>query len=193
MKKALFLLLISIISHTQLSAQWGVKVGVGTSDIVNQKYSSPIFSWDITGTYDVPLSSKWILQPGLGISSFGFKFDDDKDYLRGGHIKMVGLYAPINFSFRPSIGDKMKMLLDMGWFFRYAFTGNKTYRYYHEPTIDKSPFDAYRRFDTGITLGIGVAYQQLYTTVSYQQSFVYTDKANSYLGQRIMLNLGYNF
>lgn len=191
MKKIIPILLLFFCSLNAYS-QWGIKAGLNYSTITGGSLYDYRFSGHIGGTYDLKLSEKWYFQPELLFTSIGSDLKDDGLVLKGGHVDIYALELPLNFSFRPVIGNDLKLLLDFGLYARLGLFGNKTYKYYESPKVDDSPFDAYNRFDTGINLGVGIQKSHYYGIIAFQRGISHAEKGGGY-HQVFKFSIGYKF
>lgn len=149
-------------------------------------------SGHVGGTYDYKLSEKWYFQPELLFTSTGFNLKENL-VLKGGQLRIYAIELPLIFSFRPSIGTEKKLLLDFGLYTRYGLFGKKKYDYFDFPSINKSPFDAYNRFETGLNLGLGYQKSKYYGILVFQRGLSKAEKNNEVYHQVIKFSLGYKF
>lgn len=189
--KIIIPILLFFLCSFNLYSQWGVKGGVNYTKITGSSLQKYKLFGHIGGTYDVKLSDKWYFQPELLFTSVGCDLKDDRTILRGGHINIYALELPLNLSFRPTIAEKMNLLLDFGLYARYGLFGNKTYKYHDSSKIDNSPFDAFNRFDTGVNLGVGLQRNQYYGILSFQRGLSRATKGDSEYHQVFKLSFGY--
>ncbi|MDR0834134.1 MAG: PorT family protein [Candidatus Symbiothrix sp.] len=175
-------------------AQWGIKGGLNYSDIAKHPNVSYRLGGYIGVTYDKPLSSKWYFQPGLLFTSYGTNIEGIPGFFKpGSHVAIYGVEAPFNFSFRPKIGENMKLVTDAGLYARYGLFGEKKYVYTDGETIQGSPFDAYNRFDLGINFGLGIQKGIYSVSASYLAGIANAEKGISTSHQMFRLSIGYQF
>lgn len=192
MKKTVLLMVILLVSlHSH--AQWGIKGGLNYSTMTGYTQSKYMLFGHIGGTYETKLSEKWYIQPELLFSAVGCNLKDDGVVLKDGHINIYALELPVNLSFRPYLTEHTKLVFDVGLYARYGLFGNKTYKYYNDPKVDKSPFDSYNRFDTGFNLGIGIQKHQVYSIFGFQRGLSHAEKGVDSYHQVFRLSVGYKF
>lgn len=191
--RGLFLLILST-CYLSVFSQWGIKGGTGITSLSSMSVSKYKAMGHVGATYDFKLSEKWYIQPELTFSTNGTDLKSDGLYLKKGHINTYALELPVALSFRPNISNDINLIFDCGWFIRYAMFGNKKYVYYEHETVSGNPFDAYKRFDTGFTIGAGLAIRQYYGIVSFLGGVTSIDKQNNDVYNRAFrLGLGYRF
>ncbi|MDR1524046.1 MAG: PorT family protein [Tannerella sp.] len=178
--KILILLSVFLLYPVSVFAQWGVKGGVDFSTF----FYSPSVSlgkyqtgFNIGAIYDIKLSKKMYFQPGLLFVTNGIVYEPN--LLREKvNVNMYAIEVPLVMSFRPNIGDKMKLITDFGFYTRYGLLGKTKYDYTisggDSYVIDS--FDDYSRFDMGLNLGIGVSYLNYALVGTCQLGFTDVEK-----------------
>jgi len=191
--KSNFLLITGLLLlNFSINAQVGLKAGVDLSSVTTSNSKNEV-GFHLGAIYDLKMSNKFYFQPGLLFASNGFAFEAN-EVLKKANISMYSLELPLVFSFRPKVTDKSKLLLDFGLYARYGLFGKKKYEYHYSESINKSPFDAYNRFDTGINLGIGYSYEKITLSAAYQIGLTDAEKEISNMHhKKIRISLGYNF
>lgn len=195
------LITLLLILTTPLYSQWGIKGGLNGDWLKTPIGSTgggsynPRLGFHLGGTYDLFLSNKLYLQPGLLFTTSGSNIETDYDpSINGkGFIETYALEAPLKLSFRPPIGKQNHFVLDIGLYAKYGLFGSYHMTYQSEETIKESPFDYYNRFDAGFNIGAGFLFNHIYTGLMYQQGFAGAKKDGSYPYTSFRLSVGYNF
>lgn len=186
-------LLLVLFCSLKAYSQWGVKGGLNYSNMTGSHIQKYVYGGHVGGAYDMKLSDKWYFSPELLFTSIGCRLQSDGSILKGGHVNIYALELPVNFSFRPTIVNNTKLLLDLGLYVRCGLFGNKKYRYHSDPEVSGNPFDAYNRFDTGLNLGLGVQKNRYFGILSFQRGLSYADNGESGYHQGFRLSIGYKF
>ncbi len=192
MKKISLLTITLILFSFHSYSQWGIKAGINGSTLSGSVDPSYLISGHLGVTYDVHLSGNWHFQPEFLFTTVGERIKDDGIAMKDSYVKIYAMEAPLNLSYRPTIGNNTKLLFDLGLYMRLGLFGDRVYKYYNSPTIDNSPFDGYNRFDTGLNLGLGLEKKQYYGLISLQRGLSYGDKNDNY-HVVYRLSLGYRF
>lgn len=194
MKKLVLILILFPLSNP-LFSQWGIKGGVSSTDLAGPYYTTEsVISLNFGGTYDYQLSDNWYFQPSLLFNTVGFDIGDDNFVIKNGQVRIHALEIPLNLSFRPKILNQAKLLTDFGLYGRYGLFGDLIYEYHSDtPKSDRSPFDAYNRFDMGFNLGIGLQLQQYYGMLSFHRGLSNAEKDIRYYHKVFRINIGYFF
>lgn len=192
--KSLILSGVFLLYPVSVFAQWGLKGGVDFSTIFYSRSSStekyqPGFN--IGAIYDVKVSRKMYFQPGLLFVTNGY---DNEPYglLKKGKINIYAIEVPWVMSFRPRMGDHMKLITDFGLYTRYGLFGKIKYDYTSGESTVYESFDDHMRFDMGLNLGIGVSYLDYALVGTYQLGL--TDIQKNLIGvkhQKIRISLIY--
>lgn len=193
MNKVVLILAITIVSAMPVFSQFGIKGGASLSRIANQSSAKDRFGGHLGVTYSKQLSEKFYFQPELLLTSYGTDIGDIVSVVKKGYIDLWGIEAPLNMSFRPSIRDNMKLVVDAGVYLRYGLWGKRYYEYYDNPTIDGAAFDVYNRFDFGLNMGLGIQKGVYFGGISFQLGLSDAEKDTRYKHQTIRLSLGYLF
>lgn len=191
--KKIIPIVILIFYSFNLYSQVGIKGGINYSTITSHSLSKYKFSGHIGGTYDIKFSERWYVQSELLFTSIGCNLKEDGSVVKDGHINIYALEMPISISFRPEISNNLNLLVDLGMYLQYGLFGNKTYNYYNSPKIDKSPFDAYNRFNTGLNFGLGLQRKNYYGIFTFQRGVTHAEKDIDGSHQVIRFSLGYRF
>jgi hypothetical protein len=172
--QSLILLNIFSLCSSSIFAQWGVKGGIDFSSVTlsSGKYQT---GFNIGAIYDMKISKRMYFQPGLLFVTNGFSFEIN-EYVKKAKVNIYALEVPLAMSFRPGIGDNMKLITDFGLYARYGLFGKKKYEYSNNTSMNESPFDVYNRFDMGLNLGLGLSYHDFSLLGAYQLGFTESEK-----------------
>lgn len=190
--KYIFVLLVLMLFSFSTFSQWCGVAGFNMSTITGSKGYKYKPSVHVGLTYDFELSKKMYFQPGLLFSSTGAVLKENM-YFGGGHVKIYAIELPLVFSFRPTVGEGQKLLFDFGFYTRCGLWGNKTYDYYDLPRVDESPFNSFRRFESGLSFGLGIQKNRYSCLLGFQQGFTNAEKSEGFYHQLVKLSLGYRF
>ncbi|MDR0748955.1 MAG: outer membrane beta-barrel protein [Tannerellaceae bacterium] len=97
-------------------------------------------------------------------------------YQKKGETHMYAIEAPLIMSFRPRIGNKVKLITDFGLYTRYGLFGKARFDFISGNSYVDDSFDDYRRFDMGLNLGIGVSYLNYALVGTCQLGFTDAEK-----------------
>lgn len=193
MKCKISLLIIICFSTINSFAQWNAKGGIDFSTLSSFNGVKSQTGFHLGIVYDIPISKKMYFQPGLLLTTNGFKFDKTES-VKDANISMYALEVPLICSFRPRISNTMKLIADFGLYARYGLWGTKKYVFTDSSTTRTTPFDAYNRLDVGLNLGLGLSYKQLSLTGSYQIGFTNAEKEiANFKHQKYRMSVGYSF
>ncbi|MBQ8502522.1 MAG: PorT family protein [Bacteroides sp.] len=177
MRKLFTTFVAALLCVASLSAQnfWnndnymGVRLGLNMSSVggVNQD-KSMLAGLNVGVVYGISLNSDMPIyfEPGLFISSKGVKYDASHD---AEEIKSRLTYLEIPFVFKykwDELGNDISIQPFLGGFASIGLCG-KTKDFEAREKYNSFNSNAYRRFDAGLRLGCGVAYQNLYLDLSY--------------------------
>lgn len=191
--RKLSIILICSVFTTCLFAQWEVKGGIDFSTIPSYPDAKTQPGFHIGATYDVPLSSKFYFQPGLLFTTNGFNIGKLL-LVKKARISMYALELPLLFSFRPKIGENIKLITHFGLYGRYGLFGRQKYEYIDNTSEKESSFGPYNRGEIGLDLGIGFSYKRVSLLGSFQRSFTHAEKdINGSRHQKWRIGLGYGF
>jgi hypothetical protein len=194
--KTLILLSAFLLYSFPVFAQWGVKGGVdfsttfSSASVSSGKYQT---GFNIGAIYDIKVSKKMYFQPGLLFVTNGFDYNP-YGLLEKAKVNMYSAEVPLVMSFRPRIGDNMKLITDFGFYTRYGLFGKMKNDFITGNSYVHKSFDYYERFDMGLNLGIGVSYLDYALVGTYQLGF--TDAEKDVIGikhQKIRISLIYYF
>ena len=195
MKRKIAALFLILASATPMYSQWGIKGGLNGDWVKPYNDSNPRLGFHLGATYDLLLSDKLYLQPGLLFTTSGENRETafDPNIKSGkGFTEIYALEAPLKLSFRPPVGKQTNLILDLGLYARYGLFGSDHMTYSSEETIKKSPFETYNRPDAGFNLGAGFNFNRIYTGLMYQQGFSNARKSGSSQHTSFRLSIGYS-
>lgn len=191
--RKLFTLLICIVFTTNIFAQWGIKGGIDLSTLTLYREAKSQVGFHLGAIYDIPMSSKFYFQPGLLFTSNGFDFKKNI-LVKKANISMYAIEVPLLFSFRPRIGNKIKIITNFGLYARYGLFGTKKYEFTDNTSKKESSYGPYNRFDLGIDLGIGLSYKKISFIGSYQSGLTNAEKEISkFQHRKYRISVGYSF
>lgn len=186
MKKVLFIVVFALTTQI-LSAQESVltvKAGLGLSSVVgSDSYGKSMFSYRIGATYDIAVSEKFSIIPGVEYIQAGYKPDSimyhseltekEENASYKGNLKLSYARLPILVAYKIHVSDNMKLSIKAGPYFAYGLFGSdvkitepydiinketgkiieKKKNIYEFGVFDK---DYYDRFDIGMVAGVSL-------------------------------------
>lgn len=130
-------------------------------------------SFNVGVLFDFPLGSRFSLQPGLLLTSKGFKeYGYDNSQPATLTCNATYLEVPLLLVCHLPLGDNAEWLVNLGPYFAYGIDGETTYettawgqKYSSKESIktfgnDINGFNLFNRFDCGISFGTGLAYKK---------------------------------
>ena len=185
MKKVLFIVVFALTTQILSAQESGltVKAGLGLSSVVgSDSYGKSMFSYRIGATYDIAVSEKFSIIPGVEYVQAGYKPDyimyyvkELKDYSKFSYEGKLNLSygrLPILAAYKIPVSEKLKLSIKAGPYFAYGLFGSdvevdykiKEYdedgnlvkeQKYHDKfgAFDK---DYYDRFDIGMVAGVSL-------------------------------------
>lgn len=191
-RKGLFLLICLTMTMTSF-AQWNVKGGMDFSSLAGSEEVRSEVGFHLGVAYDIPFSSKFYFQPGMLFVSNGFDFRPSL-IVKKASVSMYALEVPLNFSYRPQIGNNIKLITELGFYARCGLFGNKDYVFVDGEKQKESSYHAYNRCDAGVNLGIGLAYKKVSLICAYQHGFTKAEKDIDKLKHRkVRVSINYLF
>ena len=123
MKKLLAVVALALTTLT-MSAQEDykitVKAGVGLSSLVGSDADTKLsVAYKVGISYDLALSEKFLIIPGLELSAKGFKSD-----LVDGKVTMTYLQVPVFAAYKFSIDNDVKLAIKAGPYVSYGLFGS---------------------------------------------------------------------
>lgn len=174
MKKVLFIVVFALTNQILSAQESGltVKAGLGLSSVVgSDSYGKSMFSYRIGATYDIAVSEKFSIIPGVEYVQAGYKPDyimyyvkELKDYSKFSYEGKLNLSygrLPILAAYKIPVSEKLKLSIKAGPYFAYGLFGSNveinaidTKKKLDEFSVfDK---DHYDRFDMGMVAGVSL-------------------------------------
>ena len=174
MKKVLFIVVFALTTQILSAQESGltVKAGLGLSSVVgSDSYGKSMFSYRIGATYDIAVSEKFSIIPGVEYIQAGYKPDSimyhseltkkDENVSFDGKLKLSYARLPILVAYKIPVSEKMKLSVKAGPYFAYGLFGSDveinaidTKKKLDEFSVfDK---DHYDRFDIGMVAGVSL-------------------------------------
>lgn len=183
---AILFLVCSLTASAQDSPfTWGVKTGMtlnsGSVDIdfVDQKTR---LGFLVGATVDYALTNDFYLQSGLFFMTKGAKIVIDTDVLRGEiTVNQMYLQLPVTAAYKLSVNDNLKIVFNAGPYVAYGIGGKtKLGGSLDIPSLELNLSDkfnsfgddALKRFDFGITAGVGAEFGKIAVGVNYDLGLI---------------------
>ena len=192
MKKTLLMVALAFTTLTmsaQEDSKWTVKAGMGMSSIVGSDADTKsVISYKAGISYDLGLSEKFSIIPGLEFVTKGFKSD-----AIDGNISMSYLQVPIHAAYKFSISDNMKLSVKAGPYVAYGLFGSDIEWYGGGETNVFDSDGGYNRFDAGVNVGASVDFNTFTIGVEYSRGLTKLDSDYKQYNQAFGVVLGYKF
>ncbi len=198
MKKLVLTVLFGMIALVGFSqVRWDVKVGMSFSNQTKLDDAKALPGFTLGVGMDYAFTDNWSFQPGLMISSKGYKYKEEgwKSTTRP-----IYLDIPLLAAYKFSVAEGVKIVIDAGPYLAIGVGG----KYKDDDDDDWKIFDEdgenWKRFDLGIQWGIGVELGEHYL-VNFigQNGFISPyDFSDGYKGDKpknmtFSIGLGYRF
>lgn len=174
---------VSTVEHKAPSnTQWILRLGVGTNnfagtdiDAIGSKFGYN-FAVDFNKSIGIQ-GAYWGM--GLELGSRGYKVsvedDGEKDKVTATAHSIQ--WDAFNFGWKINLTDDLKLDPHIGVFTSYDYAGKakETYEYDGESeseSIKIGDWENYRRYDVGMTFGVGLWYKQFNLDLRYQRGFI---------------------
>jgi hypothetical protein len=217
-KNLLFILLLITLASATFAQSFGVKAGLNLSNMVvkddDDTYSDdykmlPGFHLGVVA--DIPFSDMFSFEPGLLLSTKGFKYDLSEEYLgetMESKMKMSLYYLDIPLNLKASFGsDDTKFFVTFGPYLGMGLSGKtkSEVTFMGETESDEADIkwgtdeenDDLKRLDFGIAVGAGVQFGAITAGAGYQLGLAnaspYTDNGSSIKNKVISVSVGYMF
>lgn len=198
MKKLVLTVLFGMIALVGFSqVRWDVKVGMSFSNQTKLDDAKALPGFTLGVGMDYAFTDNWSFQPGLMISSKGYKYKEEgwKSTTRP-----IYLDIPLLATYKVNITDDVKFVIDAGPYLAVGLGG----KYKDDDNDDWKVFDKdgedWKRFDLGIQWGIGVELSEHYLiNLTGQNGFITPyDFPNEYKGDKprnmtFTIGVGYRF
>lgn len=192
MKKTLLMVALAFTTLTmsaQEDSKWTVKAGMGMSSIVGSDADTKsVISYKAGISYDLGLSEKFSIIPGLEFVTKGYKSD-----VIVGNISMSYLQVPIHAAYKFSISDNMKLSVKAGPYVAYGLFGSDIEWYGGGETNVFDSDGGYNRFDAGVNVGASVDFNTFTIGVEYSRGLTKLDSDYKLYNQAFGVVLGYKF
>lgn len=191
--KKLFMMVALAFTTLSMNAQEDSKfnayVGVGASTVVGDdtKGDKYAFSYKIGLTYDLSLSERFSIIPGLELVNKSFN-EDGID----GTINMYYAQIPVLASFKINVSDDNQLAIKAGPYAAFGLFGSDL-TYYGGKSVnvfDKNMFD---RFEAGIKAGISYEFSSYSIGAEYSRSFTKMASDTDAYHQAFGAVFGYKF
>lgn len=192
MKKLLAVVALALITLT-MSAQEDykitVKAGVGLSSLVGSDADTKLsVAYKVGISYDLALSEKFLIIPGLELSAKGFKSD-----LVDGKVTMTYLQVPVFAAYKFSIDNDVKLAIKAGPYVSYGLFGSDIQWDGGEKTNIFDSDWGYKRFDAGVIAGAQLECDEYVLGVEYSRGLSKLDSNFKQFNQAFGIVLGYRF
>ena len=192
MKKLLAVVALALMTLT-MSAQEDykitVKAGVGLSSLVGSDADTKLsVAYKVGISYDLALSEKFLIIPGLELSAKGFKSD-----LVDGKVTMTYLQVPVFAAYKFSIDNDVKLAIKAGPYVSYGLFGSDIQWDGGEKTNIFDSDLGYKRFDAGVIAGAQLECDEYVLGVEYSRGLSKLDSNFKQFNQAFGIVLGYRF
>lgn len=211
------LILISLMCTTSIAAQnplhFGIKGGVNLSDYTKDIENNEMkVGYNAGVTVDYRINKMFYLVSGLEVASKGTKikqhlFSDipeNSGYQNFGQLKStynpIYLQVPIHVGYRLHAAEDMAVLFHLGPFVSYGVGGKITEEVILNGEKTKTKADAFgkngplKRWDVGLGVGVGFAFQRYGVNFGYDLGFVDAYKGDgSIKNNTAHVSLSYRF
>ena len=198
MKKLVLTVLFGMIALVGFSqVRWDVKVGMSFSNQTKLDDAKALPGFTLGVGMDYAFTDNWSFQPGLMISSKGYKYKEEgwKSTTRP-----IYLDIPLLAAYKFSVAEGVKIVIDAGPYLAIGVGG----KYKDDDDDDWKIFDEdgenWKRFDLGLQWGIGVELGEHYlVNFTGQNGFITPyDFGDGYKGDKpknmtFSIGLGYRF
>ena len=186
--------MIAVCGFSQL--RWDVKFGMNFSNMTKLKESKAITGFTMGVGADYEFNEHWAFQPGVMITSKGFKY---KESGWKATARPIYLDIPILAAYKFDITDNAKFVINAGPYLAIGMGG----KYKEDGEDDVKIFkgdDGDKRFDLGLQWGLGVELGEHYlVNFTAQHGFICpTDYPSGYNGDKeknmsFAIGVGYRF
>lgn len=183
------LALTTLTINAQEDSKFAVKAGVGLSSIVGSDADTKTtFSYKVGVSYDLGLSEKFSIIPGVEFVTKGFKSD-----AVDGNVSMSYLQVPVFAAYKfPLTDDGVKLTVKAGPYVSYGLFGSDIEWEYGTTNVFDSD-GGYKRFDAGLIGGVSLDFDNIMVGVEYSRGFTKLDSDYSQFNQAFGIVFGYKF
>lgn len=194
MKKLFLTLALCMIAITGFSQilsdiRWDVKFGMNISNQTKLDDSKALVGITMGVGADYSFTENWAFQPGLMLTTKGFKYNIYK-------CRPLYLDIPLLGAYRFDIARDMKFVVNMGPYLAIGLGGK--YKYHGDSY--KIFKDGWKRFDFGLQWGVGIEWMEHYlANITVQHGFITPyDYGKNYHGSKaknfcFAIGVGYRF
>lgn len=183
------LALMTLTVSAQEDSKITVKAGVGLSSVVGSDADTKTtVAYKVGISYDLGLSEKFSIIPGVELSTKGFKSD-----VVDGSISMAYLQVPVFAAYKFPISDNMKLAIKAGPYVSYGLYGSDIEWYGGGKTNVFDSDGGYKRFDAGVIAGVSLDFNQFVIGAEYSRGLTKLDSSVSQFNQAFGVVLGYKF
>lgn len=214
MKKIyLTIAMLCLVAGASAQITWNVKAGIGVSaflfsDIDSNLGTKSKLVWRVGVGIETPLSQNWMFMPSIEFAQKGGKTtatDGVKGssyyYNREDDIRLSYIQIPMLFAYRTPLSDDVNITFKAGPYVAYAVSGKENSDHTSGTTSNSTTIDLFKdteygkRFDAGLTLGVGFEYHRVELGIEAEQGFVNMfDSDNVKLkNSAVYVTLGYKF
>ena len=192
MKKLLAVVALALMTLTmsaQEDSKVTVKAGFGLASVVGSDADTKtMVAYKVGISYDLALSEKFFIIPGVEFSTKGFKSD-----AIDGSISMSYLQVPVFAAYKFPLSDNMKLAIKAGPYVSYGLFGSDIEWYDGDKTNVFDSDGGYKRFDAGVIAGVSLDFGQFAVGAEYSRGLSKLDSSVSQFNQAFGLVLGYKF
>ena len=192
MKKLLAVVALALMTLTmsaQEDSKVTVKAGFGLASVVGSDADTKTtVAYKVGIAYDLALSEKFFIIPGVEFSTKGFKSD-----AIDGSISMSYLQVPVFAAYKFPLSDNMKLAIKAGPYVSYGLFGSDIEWYDGDKTNVFDSDGGYKRFDAGVIAGVSLDFGQFAVGAEYSRGLSKLDSSVSQFNQAFGLVLGYKF
>ena len=192
MKKLVLTVLFGMIALVGFSqVRWDVKVGMSFSNQTKLDDAKALPGFTLGVGMDYAFTDNWSFQPGLMISSKGYKYKEEgwKSTTRP-----IYLDIPLLAAYKFSVAEGVKIVIDAGPYLAIGVGG----KYKDDDDDDWKIFDEdgenWKRFDLGIQYGIGLELSDRYLiNLTGQNGFIDVADGGDAKNMSFAIGVGYRF
>lgn len=190
MKKLLAVVALALMTLTvsaQEDSKITVKAGVGLSSVVGSDADTKTtVAYKVGISYDLGLSEKFSIIPGVELSTKGFKSD-----VVDGSISMSYLQVPVFAACKFPISDNMKLAIKAGPYVSYGLFGSDIEWYDGGKSNVFDSDGGFKRFDAGVIAGVSLDFNQFVIGAEYSRGLTKLDSSVSQFNQAFGIVIGY--
>lgn len=181
------LALMTLTVSAQEDSKITVKAGVGLSSVVGSDADTKTtVAYKVGISYDLGLSEKFSIIPGIELSTKGFKSD-----VVDGSVSMSYLQVPVFAAYKFPISDNMKLAIKAGPYVSYGLFGSDVEWYGGGKTNVFDSDGGFKRFDAGVIAGVSLDFNQFVIGAEYSRGLTKLDSSVSQFNQAFGIVFGY--